>query len=485
MRNVKRRLIAGTAILAGTAAGVGVFVMPASADSRTLVVTLVTGQQITVTVDVPPGTPVDQIKIPGVTTPIASVTDVTAPSQPSQPPVQVGAGPAPQQQPQQGGQSDAPAAAQPSGGGSDQQQQAQKTTGKAKRKARAESEGLSAEVQQQAGGAVRKAKKRAHVRAPDGAPTPDNPTFSLALPGPAPIGVPNFFIEKFRIPPFLLPIYQAAGIEYGIRWEVLAAINEIETDYGRNLNVSTAGAVGWMQFLPSTFKRWGVDANRDKRKDPYNPVDAIFSAARYLKAAGAQDSLRKAIFAYNHADWYVDSVLLRARLIGGLPADFVGSLTGLTEGHSPVHGKATYADDLNERAALKRIKKGHNAAVPVEAQSNRRSIDIFAKRGTPVVAVQDGKVVRMGSTTRLGRFIQLRDAYGNTYTYGHLKKLAREYPVPRPRKVTKEEVAKELDLPKKDAAPTAPASAGRQVVAAPKVQPKPAAAPQEVVKPDV
>ena len=88
-----------------------------------------------------------------------------------------------------------------------------------------------------------------------GVPTPSNPTFSFALPGPAPIGVPNFFIESFQIPPFLLPIYQAAGIQYNVPWQVLAAINEIETDYGRNLSVSTAGAVGWMQFLPSTWKR--------------------------------------------------------------------------------------------------------------------------------------------------------------------------------------------------------------------------------------
>src|SRR5206468_13046872 len=130
----------------------------------------------------------------------------------------------------------------------------------------------------------------------------------------------------------------------------------IETDYGRNLNVSTAGAVGWMQFLPSTWRRWGVDANRDHQKYPFNPVDAIFSAARYLKTAGADTDLRKAIFAYNHADWYVDSVLLRARLIGGLPADFVGSLTGLTEGHFPVPGRAPYADDLNERATLRRVQ---------------------------------------------------------------------------------------------------------------------------------
>src|SRR5919109_2135325 len=95
----------------------------------------------------------------------------------------------------------------------------------------------------------------------------------------------------------------AAGVEYGVRWEVLAAINEIETDYGRNLNVSSAGAIGWMQFLPSSWKRFGVDANRDGRKDPYNPVDAIFAAARYLAAAGYAENPRRAIFAYNHADW--------------------------------------------------------------------------------------------------------------------------------------------------------------------------------------
>ena len=138
------------------------------------------------------------------------------------------------------------------------------------------------------------------------------------LPGPSfTTGVPNFVIRKFRVPVFLLPIYQAAGIQYGVRWEILAAINEIETDYGRNLNVSSAGALGWMQFIPSSWRAYGVDANKDGKKDPYNPVDAIFAAGRYLKAAGYEKDVRRSIFAYNHADWYVDSVMLRARLIAG------------------------------------------------------------------------------------------------------------------------------------------------------------------------
>ena len=165
--------------------------------------------------------------------------------------------------------------------------------------------------------------------------------------GAAPEGVPNFVIDRFRIPPFLLPIYQAAGSQYGIRWEVLAAINEIETDYGRNLNVSSAGALGWMQFMPSSWEAYGVDANEDGIKDPYNPVDAIFASARYLKAAGGDTNLRQAIFAYNHATWYVDSVLMRARLVAGMPTDLVGSLTGLTQGHFPVYATSRYEGNIS------------------------------------------------------------------------------------------------------------------------------------------
>jgi hypothetical protein len=298
------------------------------------------------------------------------------------------------------------------------------------------------------------------LRNAQGVPTVNNPTMSYALPGAVPVGVPNFFIDKFRIPPFLLPIYQAAGIQYGIRWEVLAAINEIETDYGRNLNISSAGALGWMQFMPATWKTYGTDANRDGRKDPFNPVDAIFAAARYLRAAGADQDLRRAIFAYNHADWYVESVLMRARLIGGLPTDLVGSLNGLTQGHFPVFAKARYADDISERAVSRRAAAGQNVANPVDSEATRRGIDIFAKAGSPAIAVQDGTIVAMGRSERLGNFVRLRDVYGNTYTYAHLKKVAAQVPVPKRKTQSKASIAKELALPTRDPKPTQPASAG-------------------------
>ena len=148
------------------------------------------------------------------------------------------------------------------------------------------------------------------VRNADGSPTNANPGLTIAQFGAAPIGVPNFVIDSFEIPPFLLPIYQACGTEYSDPWQVLASINRIETAFGTNLNVSSAGAMGWMQFIPSSWQAYGTDANEDGRKDPYNPVDAICAAARYLKAAGGDQDLRRAIFAYNHADWYVDEVLL-------------------------------------------------------------------------------------------------------------------------------------------------------------------------------
>src|SRR6202023_3095008 len=118
-------------------------------------------------------------------------------------------------------------------------------------------------------------------------------------------------LSYYRIPLFLLPIYQAAAAQYGVPWQILAAINEIETNYGNDLAVSSAGAVGWMQFMPATWIQYGVDALNAGYADPYNPVDAVFAAARYLRAAGAASNLPAAILAYNHSEEYVASVLLR------------------------------------------------------------------------------------------------------------------------------------------------------------------------------
>jgi len=262
-----------------------------------------------------------------------------------------------------------------------------------------------------------------------GAPTTANPTTTIAPFGPALIGVPNFVIDSFEIPPFLLPIYQACGTEYGIPWEVLASINKIETAFGTNLNVSSAGALGWMQFLPSSWEQFGLDANGDGKKDPYNPVDAICAAAHYLKLAGGNKDLYQAIFAYNHADWYVQEVLLYARAYGRLPSDLIGSLTGLTEGaHFPIAANARYADDIAARAAMKEGGEGLGSAAEVISSSpTPRGINIFSREGAPVVAVNDGVVRKLGHSAELGNFVVLEDTYGNRYTYAELGNLVRDH----------------------------------------------------------
>src|SRR5688572_14962500 len=112
-------------------------------------------------------------------------------------------------------------------------------------------------------------------------------------------------------------LWLRAGGAYGIPWQVLAAINKIESDFGRNMGPSSAGAVGWMQFMPDTWLRWGMDGSGDGIADPWNAEDGIYSAARYLAAAEGRTDISRAIFAYNHAQWYVDDVLELAALFGG------------------------------------------------------------------------------------------------------------------------------------------------------------------------
>ena len=273
------------------------------------------------------------------------------------------------------------------------------------------------------------------------APAPSALTPPLPLTFGSPIsGVPGFYIESFRIPPFLLPIFQAAGSAYGIPWQVLAAINEVETDYGRDLSVSSAGAEGWMQFLPSSWETYGVDANGDGFKDPYNPADAIFAAARYLKAADGDADIRGAVYSYNHSQAYVASVLLRAQLLGGTPPNLLGAITGLTQARFPVHAPSHFSD-------------GFQTVV---------GTTIYSQQGAPVIAVADGQILGFGHTPSLGRYVSLRDSYGNTYTYAELGSVAKLYPVLVPHAHGAASPRAQQAGPAGEPAPLAPASAGTQ-----------------------
>jgi soluble lytic murein transglycosylase-like protein len=311
-------------------------------------------------------------------------------------------------------------------------------------------------------------------------------------------------LSFYRIPLFLLPIYKAAAVQYGVPWQILAAINEIETDYGSDLSVSTAGAVGWMQFEPSTWLQYGVDALNAGYADPYNPVDAIFAAARYLRAAGAATNLRDAILAYNHSEEYVESVLLRAKLISTYPKAVIATLTGLVDGRLPVTGKhvaweplptpapssatagataltgtaaaTTPAGNAPSTAAAAASVPGSSPApsptAAAAAASTRAAaavaarplqfVDLMSSPNASVVAVQDGRVVQIGHSRKLGKYLVLRDVYGDVFTYAGLGSIAPSYVLPKPPHVRHAKSTVVEAASTRDPAPSQPASAGTQ-----------------------
>jgi transglycosylase-like protein with SLT domain len=114
----------------------------------------------------------------------------------------------------------------------------------------------------------------------------------------------------------LVGYYRAAQQRFGVAWNVLAAVNFIETAFNKLRNASTAGAQGPMQFIPSTWRRYGLGGNiRD-------PQDAILGAANYLHASGAPRNYRRALYHYNPSRAYVDAVLGYASMIRSGPRAF-------------------------------------------------------------------------------------------------------------------------------------------------------------------
>jgi hypothetical protein len=304
----------------------------------------------------------------------------------------------------------------------------------------------------------------------------------------------------YRIPPFLLPIYKAAAAQYGVPWQILAAINEIETNYGSDQSVSTAGAVGWMQFMPATWLQYGVDALNAGYADPYNPVDAIFAAARYLRAAGAATDLHAAILAYNHSEEYASSVLLRAKLISTYPRSVVATLTGLIDGRLPVTGQqvawgallptrssatanataAAPSSAAEREAAEKAAAPARAAGVPgaspapspasavasarrtgAQAGAPLQLVDLMSAPNANVVAVQDGRIMQIGETRELGKYVVLRDVYGDLFTYAGLGSIAPTYTRPHTAPTARETPAAMIATTH-DHAPSQAATAGRQ-----------------------
>jgi hypothetical protein len=117
------------------------------------------------------------------------------------------------------------------------------------------------------------------------------------------VGRPDSYLELYQ---------RGAGVCPGLSWTVLAAIGQVESSHGQNNGPSSAGALGPMQFMPATWKAYGVDGDGDGVSDIWSAYDAVPSAANYLcanKAGEGGEQLRKAVWHYNHSWSYVDKVL--------------------------------------------------------------------------------------------------------------------------------------------------------------------------------
>ncbi len=157
------------------------------------------------------------------------------------------------------------------------------------------------------------------------------------------------------IPPAMLTLYQSAAAAYHVPWTLLAGIGMEETDHGRNNTTSSAGAQGLMQFIPATFASFGVDGNADGTIAINDDADSLYSAAHYLVASGAHngpDGIRQALYAYNHALWYVNDVLYYAAAYAGgditeNPCVTADTQTGTGGGVPVVTGAGSTATVIN------------------------------------------------------------------------------------------------------------------------------------------
>ncbi|OAT83701.1 peptidase M23 [Desulfotomaculum copahuensis] len=210
-------------------------------------------------------------------------------------------------------------------------------------------------------------------------------------------------IAKNEIPANLLPVFVSAQQKYGVSWAVLAAIAKVETDFGQNMFTSSAGAVGFMQILPSTWESYKQDGNGDGIYDPYNPWDAIYTAANYLKACGFETDPSKAIWDYNHAWWYVREVM-------SIATSYSSDMLPTGNGVWPLPGHTALSSGYGYRYL---DGKGEFHA----------GIDIPAPKGTPVVSAISGKVIMAHYNDGFGICVEVESDSCMTL-YGHLSGVA-------------------------------------------------------------
>lgn len=206
------------------------------------------------------------------------------------------------------------------------------------------------------------------------------------------------------VPAHLMPHFKAAGEQYGIPWWVLVAIAKIESDFRPNVtgppNYTNELAQGMMQFLPSTWKAYGVDGDGDGRADINNPIDSIYSAANYLAANNGASDIEGALFIYNRSNAYVREVLAVAE---GYQVQEVWRSSG--KGFPLPTRNPVYTSFFGEP----RGGRTHNG------------VDIACAHGTPLLAVTNG-VIRHSYSHAGGKELWIETPDGIRYFYCHLSK---------------------------------------------------------------
>src|SRR5215218_8893606 len=235
---------------------------------------------------------------------------------------------------------------------------------------------------------------------------------------PAQSGYGPSAAARAEIPAAYLRLYMDAGARYGIDPWTLAAIGAIETDHGRSTapgvhsGVNTVGCcAGPMQFSitgkPSTWDRYGLDGNHNGHTSPYEPPDAI-PAARYLRASGAPADYHAALFAYNHADWYVAEVLAKAATFRG--AAVGGSLRQLTATTGQVLRDPRIVLTPLQRADLRGGLIDPRLVSALAAIAQRHSVVITALRSDHSTYTAEGNV----SNHSAGRAMDIGAVDGET-----------------------------------------------------------------------
>jgi len=243
---------------------------------------------------------------------------------------------------------------------------------------------------------------------------------------------------KKAIPPRYIPIYVAAAQRYRLGeqgWAYLASIGYTENKFAGSGGspTSTAGALGPMQFLPSTWAVYGADGDGDGIKDVQNLHDAIFGAANYLRASGAPADWQRALFSYNHAQWYVDG-------IQALALDYLGDGPA-TEYASDTSSGCTCGTGAGE--TIPAVDGGGGDRLPADAPQLRwpapqrsisspyglrwgrlhAGIDLPMPIGTPLHAAAAGRVTQASYFSGYGNYTCIQHATALTTCYAHQDQL--------------------------------------------------------------